>query len=756
MKASHKGISKSDKTDVQHDEHVPQDFPGVFFSWLNLDYKGLEAVKGCVERSDYGGAAAALLAYYRQRSNVRYYDGWDRRELSPSYDTTKADATCRNRLVGQNFGDDIDWKADPHGDPEWKYCLNRHEFMTELGRAYWFTGNEKYTQAFKRILLDWIAKNPMPDLDWMLNVPGETSRMHFMKVGTWRPLTLGIRLYTSFLPCFYHFLNSPEFTPAFLVKMLTSMVEHARHLRWYYTRHKSYFNVSPNWGLMESNGLAHMGILFPEFMEATDWGHEAMSRLEEQVRMQVLSDGAHVERASGYHLVCTFCFLQILDLALLNGVRVSDTFMENAEKMVDFVLGLMKPHGYYPMLKDGDESDVFGDRASYGLWEDINNLNMLEDGNDLRWVFKTAARLFDRPDYLYIATHGKAGICPKMKSMAMPDGGFYTMRTGWENDDLYLAFTCGELGVMDQNCVHGHADALSIDVSGFGETLLIDPGRYIYEGPYRIWFKQTQAHNTIVVDGQDSSELADEWMFKTKAQSKVTCWSSTETFDYVDGFHDGYKRLSDPVRHRRRVCFIKPNFWLVVDTLEAASEHLYEQYFHFGPEAVIREGTGLSVTATYKNGSGIVVLPLMSDSLRRKRFMGQTDPIQGWVSYDYAVKTAAEVVQYSKQLKGDACFATLLVPFKDKSVACSAEMVESGLFKVRYGDATYLIILSDGSDKIAGDFEFDGQMLCARFDTAGRLAKCFGAKTSRIVYRGSVLLDAVVRHKTDSAIVPKQ
>ena len=92
--------------------------------------------------------------------------------------------------------------------------------------------------------------------------------MHFMKQGTWRPLTLGIRMYTSFVPCFYHFLHSPEFTPDFLITMLTSMVEHARHTRLYYTRHKSYFNVSPNWGLMESNGLAHMGILFPEFKEA--------------------------------------------------------------------------------------------------------------------------------------------------------------------------------------------------------------------------------------------------------------------------------------------------------------------------------------------------------------------------------------------------------------------------------------------------------------------------------------------------------
>jgi hypothetical protein len=75
----------------------------------------------------------------------------------------------------------------------------------------------------------------------------------------------------------------------------------------------------------------------------------------------------------------------------------------------------------------------------------------------------------------------------------------------WDHDDLYCVYTCGELGVMDQSCVHGNADALSVDISGYGETLLIDPGRYIYEGPWRVWFKSTSAHNTITVDGQDSS-----------------------------------------------------------------------------------------------------------------------------------------------------------------------------------------------------------------------------------------------------------
>ena len=188
-----------------------------------------------------------------------------------------------------------------------------------------------------------------------------------------------------------------------------------------------------------------------------------MSRFEEQIRMQLCDEGMQVERASGYHLVCTFCFMQILDLALRNNVRVSDTYKQNAEKMIDFVVSIMKPHGVYPMLKDADESDVFGERASYGLWEDINNLNMLEDHNDLRWVLKAGARLFDRPDMLWIATHGKQGEKPTVGSVAMPDSGFCTMRTGWEHDDLYCVYTCGELGVMDQSCVHGNADALSVE-----------------------------------------------------------------------------------------------------------------------------------------------------------------------------------------------------------------------------------------------------------------------------------------------------
>jgi len=721
-----------------------------FFAWLDLARPGLGKVQAAVQAGAWTRASEELLRYYRERTGIAYYEGWQNRHLDPAYDTAKADEICANRLVGQPMSPNIDWQADPHGDPEWRYCLHRHEYLTELGRAYWYTGDEKYTLAWKRILGDWISANPAPWIEGLLQLPSETSRMQFMRAGNWRPLTLGIRIYTAFVPCFHHFLNSPQFTPDFLVTVLTSMVEHARHLRLYYTRHKSYFNVSPNWGLMESNGLAHMGILFPEFKEANDWTAEAMSRLEEQIRMQVLPDGMQVERASGYHLVCTFCVLQILDLAQRNNIRVSETYLRTAGRMAQFVMSVMKPHGVYPMLKDGDESDVFGERASYGLWEDINNLNMLEDSNDLRWVLNTAARIFHRADMRYVATHGEKGAPPLLGSVAMPDAGFFVMRTGWKHDDLHMVFTCGELGAMDQSCVHGHADALSIDVSGYGATLLIDPGRYLYEGPWRVWFKSTKAHNTIAVDGQDSSELADEWMFRTKARSVLNCWATTDRFDYVDGRHEGFHRLADPVAHRRRILFVKPHFWLVVDDLTASDKHTYDQYFHFAEGADLTAGPSQSFIARYANRAGILVKPLETGGLRAETYNGGTDPIQGWVSYDYAVKVPAHTICYSRETGHGAQFVTLLAPFQGEPGAFAIEPCGNLAFRVSNGQDSWHIAFGDGVHTASGEFEFDGEALCARFDRTGALADLFGARSSLIRYRGEPLLDSLQRVKVDA------
>lgn len=717
-----------------------------FFSLINLDREGLEKVKASVQSGDFRQASADFLEYMRNRRKPVFYRGWDQRTIQKDYDTTQADQICAGRLVHVDMGDSIDWHTPRMHDMEWLYCLHRHEFLTTLGRAYWYTGSEKYVRAFKRILSDWIDKNPAPDVDWMLEIPSEQARAYFMKQGNWRPIEAGIRLYTAWFPCYYHFLNSPEFTPGFHLKMLRSMVDHARFLRRFYTRHVSYFNVSPNWGLMESNGLAHMGILLPEFKEAEDWRNTALSRFEEQVRMQILPDGVHVERCSGYHLVCTFCILQIAELALLNGHRISQTWLSSLEKMIDFVLYLMKPQGVYPMLSDGDESDVIGSRASYGLWEDINNLNMLEDSNDLRYVLKAGARMFNRPDMLYMAALGREGTKPSKTSVAFPDGGFYVSRSGWDKEDKYMVLNCGLLGVYDQNCVHGHPDALSMDVAAYGKTLIIDPGRYMYEGPYRIWFERTEAHNTVCVDGQDQSEMRDGWLFNTKAVPVCKTWVASRSFDYFDGSHDGYERLREPITHRRRVLFVKPDYWIVVDDLTGIGKHAFDQYFHFPEKTAVQlDPQTLRAVVKYGDDVWLTILPCAVEGISASIVEGSENPIQGWVSYDYGIKLPAPVLRYAKTCTVPTRFTAILYPSKDRPAAVEARWIDNEVLEIRRNGSLERVMLASSGFKAFGDFEFEGQMLYAQYDAGNILRRVFGAEVSRIAWRNEVILDAAAK-----------
>ena len=60
-------------------------------------------------------------------------------------------------------------------------------------------------------------------------------------------------------------------------------------------------------------------------------------------------------------------------------------------------------------------------------------------------------------------------------------------------------------------------------------------------------------------------------------------WHSTPEFDFLDAEHDGYLSLPDPVVHRRRVIFVKPGYWILVDDLSGAARHQVDLTFQFAP-----------------------------------------------------------------------------------------------------------------------------------------------------------------------------
>jgi len=223
---------------------------------------------------------------------------------------------------------------------------------------------------------------------------------------------------------------------------------------------------------------------------------------------------------------------------------------------------------------------------------------------DVRSLLSVGATLFGRSDFkawsggyseLARMLMGKRGaerydaiadLPPESRivSKAFPQSGYYLLQSGHRDsrDRISVVFDCGELG-FKSIAAHGHADALSFTLRAFGADVLVDAGTYDYftHPRWRAYFRSTPAHNTVTVDGLDQSEMVGPFMWGARAHATCTCWEPSEWGGCVEGEHDGYARLRDPVIHRRRMELNARNGELLIrDRLSGKGRHNLAVYFH--------------------------------------------------------------------------------------------------------------------------------------------------------------------------------
>jgi len=210
---------------------------------------------------------------------------------------------------------------------------------------------------------------------------------------------------------------------------------------------------------------------------------------------------------------------------------------------------------------------------------------------------------------------------------------------------------------------HGHADLLSIQCSVFGEPCLIDAGTYSYTGEpqWRDYFRSTAAHSTVMVDGMSQAEPAGPFGWHGQPRVRLREWHSTPEFDFLDAEHNGYLSLADPVAHRRRVIFVKPGYWILVDDLSGSARHQLDLTFQFAPLNV-----ALSIhpwaRAETANGRVLWICPFPSGPVQPALKCGEVSPISGWISEGYGDRQAAPMLIYSFGVSLPWRIVTLLLP----------------------------------------------------------------------------------------------
>lgn len=558
-----------------------------------------------------------------------------------------ADGFCQHRFQffdqALAFGGEIDWHYDPlmkksvtqryYTDiPYWhenvvrgvKYVweLNRHQHFVALAQTYRLSKDRRYAAELFRQWQHWLQTNPYPyGVNWCSSLEAGLRLISW----TW---ALQLAKHSSYL------------TPLFYTHILQSIEQHADHI----ADHLSLYSSANNHLLGEAVGLIYAGCYYPHLRHAAEWRRTGFAIFFREFFRQVLPDGVTSEQTTHYQLY-------VFQYALLTLLAAEQTeqplplgFQQRMEKMAEFVSALLDDSGNLPAIGDEDGGQVLRLHLSAGSAGRtlLSNAALLFK----RGVFKEKACAL-HPDTVWLL--GLPAIAQwqqvrpekdERRLIHFPDGGYAVVHCAVNERAHYLVFDAGPLG-LDRMASHGHADALSLILSVAGQPVLIDSGTYTYQGEpgWRDFFRSTLAHNSVVVDGKNQSEIVGPFQWGNRAQARFLSVSEDQQAPFMVAEHDGYRKLG--VTHQRSVR-LDGDQWNITDSLQGKGRRQVLALWHLASgEAVMMSPDHMRLTLP-----GLLVdfhIRVSAPAHCRIR-TADTSPVQGWYSPGFGVKKGNPVL----------------------------------------------------------------------------------------------------------------
>ena len=614
------------------------------FAALNLNYPGLDLVRTNVAQSNYTAAKTNLAAYLRARTNVTWFFDPHAVTNAVAYNQSSADQTTNGYVnnigIGYTFTNGVvDWFYNVTKDAnysyadnnEWQWQMNRMNPWPNLGNTAWGTGDDIYTKFWVAQFRSWLTACPVP------------SSQQNGSGSCWRTIESGIRMNSNWPNTYHRFLFSTTFTDQDVCDYIKSCLEHSRYLSNYCT--------AGNWLTMEMSGLYTVGALYPEAKDATAWRVFAGQKLYVEETNQFYPDGVQKEMSPGYHGVALGNILTIYNVAALEGItpELPTNYVANLENGYAHYLRLMAPDRTMPQFNDSISAP------------------------DAKGALATAAALFtNRLDFLWVGSDGAAGAPPAFVSCNYPWAGYNVMRSGWSRTDNYLCLDGGAMGAA-----HQHQDKLNVVLWAYGRRILFDSGGGNYETSiWRSYATSAYGHNTVIVDGQaqaggdGSSSYSDpDYVAQAPINSR---WETDVNRDFAAGIYNlGFgSYTSRPATQTRRILFIKPDIYLVADTLvptNSTTSHTYEARWHLLPTNTLMDASTKAVTTTDSGLPNLAVTPCLLSNLTVATVVARSNAsynlLLGWnVTGSQSGPSPATTVTHTLAAMGTNQFLTLLMP----------------------------------------------------------------------------------------------
>jgi hypothetical protein len=540
------------------------------------------------------------------------------------------------------FGKTLNYRdAIVVGNIKYLWELNRHLELVTLAQAWRLSGEVRFARGCRTLVDSWISQCP------------------YMKGPNWSSsLELALRMINW--SCAWHLLDGDASVlfqdegGAFKARWLSAVRQHCHYI----ARHLSLYSSANNHLLGELLGLLIGSTTWPCWPESARWHAQAHQKFEEQALLQNAADGVNKEQAIWYqHEVADMMLLAGLT-AVANGRDFGHAYWERLEAMLEFIASCMDAGGHVPALGDSDDAVLvrFSPNPDFHVYQSLLATGSVRFA---RGDFKHKAQSFDDKSRWLLGDAAAekfaalaADASGERVRRCFALGGYYILGSDFETErEVRIVVDAAPLGYL-AIAAHGHADALSFTLSVSGHPMLIDSGTYSYhtQQDWRNHFRGTAAHNTVCVDHLDQSVSGGAFLWNRHATARCLSFDLDSDRERLVAEHDGYRRLEDPVMHRREIVYERPSRVVkVVDRIQSAGVHHVQIFWHFAEECRVT----LHAEAAMATRDDVELLLHWPAPLQARLVQGSKDPPLGWISQRFDEKVPGNTLVVSGSVPRD-------------------------------------------------------------------------------------------------------
>lgn len=312
--------------------------------------------------------------------------------------------------------------------------------------------------------------------------------------------------------------------------------------------------------------------LFLQGEDASRWLNLGLKILEKELDEQFLADGAHFEGSPMYQGILLWDLCDLIHLAALTQhsrlLSSCDKWKQKLKRGLSWLREMSHPDGGISFFND----------SSFNISASFDEL------------------------CVYAREQGVTIFSESNKVTHHQESGYITLNLKNEGK---LIVDVAEINPAYQPG-HAHADTLSFELSLYAKRVFVNSGTSTYQDlTLRSLQRATNAHNTVIVDDKNSSEVWGGFRVARRARVDVTTLTSDADTIVISASHSGYRKLFGGILHAREYR-VTENCISISDELTGRFDNAVAN-FYLHPEVEVTQYDEKAITLQLSNGNEVKV-----------------------------------------------------------------------------------------------------------------------------------------------------